>query len=78
MVRDGAAVTCHSWSAAEQLWKKVGDVVGASGGTTETSGKVLHDGKVSQEAVPLWEGERRWMVDGGIVLEWMMFTGEVC
>ncbi|KAF0312844.1 Phospholipase A-2-activating protein [Amphibalanus amphitrite] len=45
MVRDGTNVTCHSWSASEQLWKKVGDVVGASGGSTETSGKVLHDGK---------------------------------
>ncbi|XP_037071040.1 phospholipase A-2-activating protein-like [Pollicipes pollicipes] len=46
MVREASGdVTCHSWSAAEQQWKKVGDVVGASGGSTETSGKVLHDGK---------------------------------
>jgi phospholipase A-2-activating protein len=45
MVRDGEAVSVHSWSMAEQKWTKVGDVVGAAGGTTETSGKKLHQGK---------------------------------
>ena len=67
MVRDGASVTCHSWSAGEQLWKKVGDVVGASGGSTETSGKVLHDGKV------------RRAEDGGgrCPVHWLWFSGVV-
>lgn len=31
---------------AEGAWKKVGDVMGAAGGTQATSGKTLHDGKV--------------------------------
>jgi hypothetical protein len=28
-------------------WKKIGDVVGSSGGTPSTSGKALHNGKVA-------------------------------
>jgi len=46
MVREGDQVGCYSWSAAEQKWNKIGDVVGASGATQNTSGKVLHEGKV--------------------------------
>lgn len=45
MVREGEKVGCYSWSAAEKKWDKVGDVVGASGATQNTSGKVLHEGK---------------------------------
>ncbi|ODN00533.1 Phospholipase A-2-activating protein [Orchesella cincta] len=45
MVREGDQVGCYSWSAAEQKWNKIGDVVGASGATQNTSGKVLHEGK---------------------------------
>lgn len=46
MVRNGDKVGCYSWSSAEKKWNKVGDVVGASGATQGTSGKVLYDGKV--------------------------------
>lgn len=45
MVRTGDAVSVHSWNMAEQKWDKIGDVVGAAGGSTETSGKKLHMGK---------------------------------
>ena len=46
MIREGSQVSCYSWSAAERKWNKIGDVVGASGATQNTSGKVLHEGKV--------------------------------
>lgn len=46
LVRDGTLVQCYSWSAAEGKWNKIGDVMGAAGGTQETSGKVLYEGKV--------------------------------
>jgi phospholipase A-2-activating protein len=45
MVREGASVACYAWSANEAKWNKVGDVVGASGATQNTSGRVLHDGQ---------------------------------
>ncbi len=45
MVRDGDSVSVHSWSMADQKWAKIGDVVGAAGGTEKTSGKKLHQGK---------------------------------
>jgi phospholipase A-2-activating protein len=45
MVRQGEAVSVHSWSMAEQRWDKIGDVVGAAGGTEATSGKKLYKGK---------------------------------
>jgi len=45
MVRQGDKVSVHSWNMAEQKWDKIGDVVGAAGGTTETSGKKLYMGK---------------------------------
>jgi len=45
MVRTGDAVSVHSWNMAEQKWDKIGDVVGAAGGSTETSGKKLYMGK---------------------------------
>eukprot|EP00092_Neocalanus_flemingeri_P037378 GFUD01040702.1.p1 GENE.GFUD01040702.1~~GFUD01040702.1.p1 ORF type:complete len:806 (-),score=248.04 GFUD01040702.1:260-2677(-) len=45
MVRSGDAVSVHSWNMAEQKWDKIGDVVGAAGGSTETSGKKLYMGK---------------------------------
>lgn len=47
MVREGDLVCCYSWSEAEQKWSKVGEVVGASGATQNTSGKVLYEGKVT-------------------------------
>lgn len=45
LVRDGTNVFCYSWSAADREWVKIGDVVGASGGTQATSGKQLYNGK---------------------------------
>jgi len=45
MVRNGGSVSVHSWNMAEQKWDKIGDVVGAAGGTAETSGKKLYMGK---------------------------------
>jgi len=45
MVREGDSVSVHSWNMAEQKWDKIGDVVGAAGGSSETSGKKLYMGK---------------------------------
>ncbi|KAK7867192.1 hypothetical protein R5R35_008386 [Gryllus longicercus] len=45
LIREGSDVHCYSWSAADGKWEKVGDVVGASGGSQSTSGKVLYNGK---------------------------------
>jgi len=45
MVRTGDKVAVHSWSMADQKWTKIGDVVGAAGGTESTSGKKLYQGK---------------------------------
>lgn len=47
MVRQNGDVICYSWSATDQKWNKLGNVVSGSGGTTDTSGKVLYEGKVS-------------------------------
>ena len=51
IVRDGTHVYCYSWSAENREWVKVGDVMGASGGTQATSGKQLHNGKVESKAI---------------------------
>ena len=51
LIRDGTKVFCYSWSAAKNEWEKVGDVLGASGGTQATSGKQLYNGKVIVENV---------------------------
>ena len=45
MVRTGEQVSVHSWSMAAQKWEKIGDVVGAAGGSEATSGKKLYKGK---------------------------------
>jgi len=45
MVRTGDKVAVHSWNMADQRWDKIGDVVGAAGGSEATSGKKLHKGK---------------------------------
>lgn len=34
---------CHEW--ANGKWNEIGDVIGAAGGTQETSGKTLYNGK---------------------------------
>ncbi|XP_011640345.1 phospholipase A-2-activating protein [Pogonomyrmex barbatus] len=44
IVNEGDAVRAYSWSQNEHRWIKVGDVMGASGGTAATSGKQLYNG----------------------------------
>ncbi|XP_031830559.2 phospholipase A2 activator protein [Nomia melanderi] len=44
IVNDGDAVRAYSWSQSEQRWIRIGDVMGATGGSTATSGKQLHNG----------------------------------
>lgn len=41
-------VEIHNWSASQGCWTKIGDVVGSSGGSQQSSGKTLHQGKVRQ------------------------------
>ncbi|XKL66639.1 hypothetical protein PGB90_010059 [Kerria lacca] len=45
IVRVNGEIICYSWSLADKKWNKLGNVVGGSGGTQETSGKVLFEGK---------------------------------
>lgn len=45
LIREGAGVMCYNWSAAEQKWNKIGDVLGAGGGSPG-AGKTMHEGKV--------------------------------
>lgn len=46
MVRNASGkVELFSWDRSVSQWKKVGDVVGSSGGTQATSGKTLYEGK---------------------------------
>jgi len=45
MVRTGDKVAVHSWDMSSQQWNKVGDVMGASGGSEAESGKKLYMGK---------------------------------
>uniref|UniRef100_A0A0P4WEV7 Phospholipase A-2-activating protein n=1 Tax=Scylla olivacea TaxID=85551 RepID=A0A0P4WEV7_SCYOL len=45
MVREGEKINCYSWSSSSQQWTAVGEVVGGTGGSASTSGKVLHEGK---------------------------------
>ncbi|XP_012224540.1 phospholipase A-2-activating protein [Linepithema humile] len=44
IVNEGDAVRAYSWSQNEKRWIKIGDVMGASGGTAATSGKQLYNG----------------------------------
>ena len=55
MVRNGDKIEAYNWSAAAGKWEKIGDVVGGSGGTQATSGKRLHEGKVSGDHSNLFE-----------------------
>jgi phospholipase A-2-activating protein len=45
MIRRDDAIEAHQWDAASQRWVKVGDIIGGSGGSQGSSGKVLYDGK---------------------------------
>lgn len=46
LIKDNGKVEAYQWSVSEGRWIKIGDVVGSSGGTQQTSGKVLFEGKV--------------------------------
>ncbi|XP_061181732.1 phospholipase A-2-activating protein-like [Saccostrea echinata] len=45
IIRRGPNAELHQWDMAKQQWTKVGDVVGSSGGTQQSSGKTLYEGK---------------------------------
>lgn len=47
LIKDDGKVEAYQWSVSEMRWVKIGDVVGSSGATQQTSGKVLYEGKVS-------------------------------
>lgn len=46
LIKDNGKVEAYQWSVSEGRWIKIGDVVGSSGATQQTSGKVLFEGKV--------------------------------
>lgn len=43
---------CYSWNETKKKWDALGNVIGGSGGTPETSGKVLYEGKVRRGCSP--------------------------
>lgn len=45
MVREDGKVMCYSWTAVKGQWEAVGEVVGGTGGSAPTSGKVLYEGR---------------------------------
>ncbi|NXK00091.1 PLAP protein, partial [Corythaixoides concolor] len=45
LIKDNGKVEAYQWSVSEKRWIKIGDVVGSSGATQQTSGKVLYEGK---------------------------------
>ncbi|XP_032069601.1 phospholipase A-2-activating protein isoform X2 [Thamnophis elegans] len=45
LIKDDGKVEAYQWSSSEGRWIKIGDVVGSSGATQQTSGKVLFEGK---------------------------------
>ncbi|NXM65623.1 PLAP protein, partial [Serilophus lunatus] len=45
LIKDNGKVEAYQWSVGEGRWIKIGDVVGSSGATQQTSGKVLFEGK---------------------------------
>ncbi|XP_069621506.1 phospholipase A-2-activating protein isoform X1 [Ranitomeya imitator] len=45
LVNVDGKVEAYQWSVREGRWLKIGDVVGSSGATQQTSGKVLYEGK---------------------------------
>uniref|UniRef100_A0A8D0E783 Phospholipase A-2-activating protein n=1 Tax=Salvator merianae TaxID=96440 RepID=A0A8D0E783_SALMN len=45
LIREGGHVEAYQWSVNEGRWIKIGDVVGSSGATQQTSGRVLFEGK---------------------------------
>ncbi|XP_056376683.1 phospholipase A-2-activating protein isoform X2 [Hyla sarda] len=45
LVKEDGKVEAYQWSVSEMRWMKIGDVVGSSGATQQTSGRVLFEGK---------------------------------
>ena len=45
MVKEDGKVMCYSWCAPKMQWEAVGEVVGGTGGSNTTSGKVLFEGR---------------------------------
>ncbi|XP_074850154.1 phospholipase A-2-activating protein isoform X2 [Carettochelys insculpta] len=45
LIKDNGKVEAYQWSVSERRWIKIGEVVGSSGATQRTSGKVLFEGK---------------------------------
>ncbi|XP_048360052.1 phospholipase A-2-activating protein [Sphaerodactylus townsendi] len=45
LVKIDGKIEAYQWSMNEDRWMKIGDVVGSSGATQQTSGKVLFEGK---------------------------------
>ncbi|XP_030910103.1 phospholipase A-2-activating protein isoform X2 [Melopsittacus undulatus] len=45
LIEDNGKVEAYQWSVSEGRWIKIGDVVGSSGATQQTSGKILFEGK---------------------------------
>ncbi|KAM9329760.1 phospholipase A-2-activating protein [Gastrophryne carolinensis] len=45
LVNENGKVEAYQWSVSDGRWIKIGDVVGSSGATQQSSGKVLFEGK---------------------------------
>ncbi|XP_009954035.1 PREDICTED: phospholipase A-2-activating protein, partial [Leptosomus discolor] len=45
LIKNRGKVEAYQWSVSEGRWMKIGDVVGSSGATQQTSGKILFEGK---------------------------------
>ncbi|XP_067409268.1 phospholipase A-2-activating protein isoform X2 [Emydura macquarii macquarii] len=45
LIKDNGKVEAYQWTVSEGRWIKIGEVVGSSGATQQTSGRVLFEGK---------------------------------
>ena len=64
-------VELHHWESSTSQWKKIGDVVGSSGGTPSTSGKTLHNGKVAYSICIIRDLEFVLVSPGQILVSWL-------
>ena len=49
MIRRGDKIEAHQWSAGDNQWMKIGDVLGGAGGGDQSKpsgGKITYGGKV--------------------------------
>ena len=46
MVKTDTGVEAHQWNESDGLWVKIGEVIGSSGASQQTSGKRLYNGRV--------------------------------